>query len=374
MPDWNWGKLPLKAVADVYDGPHATPDKTDSGPWYLNIGSLQSGRLMLAESAHLSEEDFLRWTRRVRPVEGDVLFSYETRLGEAAMMPAGLRACLGRRMGLLRPRRDRLDPRFLLYAYLGPEFQGTISQRMVHGATVERIPISEVGDWEVAVPPLPEQRAIAEVLGALDDKIEANRNVIETAWALAEADFERVTASSETRELGNLLQLAYGKGLPAESRAAGNIPVWGSGGVVGFHNEALVNGPGIVVGRKGSVGTVYWCKEDFFPIDTTFYVTKPHIPLIFAYFTLRSLGLGHMNSDSAVPGLNRSAAYARLVRVPAAGELEAFCRTAEPLAELVGAAEQETAWLAGLRDALLPKLLSGELRVRDAESLVGEAV
>src|SRR5664280_3618058 len=110
-----WEVRRIGDVAEVFDGPHATPHKTDAGPWFLSISSLQAGRLALEESAHLSEEDFARWTRRVTPQSGDVLFSYETRLGEAAIMPAGIRACLGRRMGLLRPW-DEINPRFLLYA------------------------------------------------------------------------------------------------------------------------------------------------------------------------------------------------------------------------------------------------------------------
>ena len=91
-------------ASEVFDGPHATPQKTVAGPWFLSISSLQSGRLDLAESAHLGEQDFGQWTRRVTPTAGDVLFSYETRLGEAALMPRHVRACLGRRMALLRPR------------------------------------------------------------------------------------------------------------------------------------------------------------------------------------------------------------------------------------------------------------------------------
>lgn len=132
-------------MVDVFDGPHATPTKTASGPWFLSISSLRGGRLVISESAHVSEEDFVRWTRRVAPEAGDVLFSYETRLGEAALMPEDLRACLGRRMGLLRPRRDVIDPRFLLYAYLGPQFQAEIQRRAIRGATVDRIPLNSVG-------------------------------------------------------------------------------------------------------------------------------------------------------------------------------------------------------------------------------------
>lgn len=87
-----------------FDGPHATPPKTRDGPVLLGISNLASGRLDLRQTEHLSDDDYVRWTRRVTPRPNDIVFSYETRLGEAALIPKGLRACLGRRMGLLRPR------------------------------------------------------------------------------------------------------------------------------------------------------------------------------------------------------------------------------------------------------------------------------
>lgn len=137
-------------VADTYDGTHATPEKTLAGPWFLSISSLSGGRLLLSESAHLSEDDFVRWTRRITPRSGDILFSYETRLGEAALMPTGLRACLGRRMALLRPR--DVGSRMLLQAFLSSSFQETIKQYAVHGATVDRIPLKEFPSWQINLP------------------------------------------------------------------------------------------------------------------------------------------------------------------------------------------------------------------------------
>jgi len=137
-------------IASLFDGPHATPKKTDSGPWFLSISSLNGGRLELGESAHLSEDDFEKWTRRVTPKVGDVLFSYETRLGEAALMPVGIRACLGRRMALLRP--HGVGSVTLLQAFLNPSFQETIRQYSVHGATVDRIPLSEFPSWNINLP------------------------------------------------------------------------------------------------------------------------------------------------------------------------------------------------------------------------------
>lgn len=93
-------------------------------------------------------------------------------------------------MGLLRPK-PGVDPRFLAYAYMGPQFQGEIRKRAIHGATVDRIPIADLPNWEILLPPLAEQRRIAGVLGALDDLIEVNRGLISDLLATVNADFER---------------------------------------------------------------------------------------------------------------------------------------------------------------------------------------
>jgi hypothetical protein len=160
-------RIRLGALGKLFDGPHATPTRRGDGPYFLNIASLRRGRLDLKESDHVSDLDYAKWTRRVTPRDGDLLFSYETRLGEAALMPAGVRACLGRRMALLRPDPARVDPHFLLHFYLGADFQRTIAERTIHGATVPRIGLATMGDWEVSIPPLDEQRSIAPQLEAL---------------------------------------------------------------------------------------------------------------------------------------------------------------------------------------------------------------
>ena len=255
------------------------------------------------------------------------MFSYETRLGEAAAIPPGLQCCLGRRMGLLRVSKELVDPQFLLYAYLGPEFQGTLQSRTVQGSTVDRILLTELGTFPIRIPPLPEQRAIAHILGTLDDKIELNRRMNRTLEEMAQAifqdwfvDFGPTRAKMEGQEpylppelwdlfpdelvdselgeipegwevepLGEIIELAYGKALKAGDRKGGAVPVYGSNGQVGWHDEKLVNGPGIIVGRKGNPGTVTWSHSDFFPIDTSFYVVSenPDPALHFLYYSLR---------------------------------------------------------------------------------------
>jgi type I restriction enzyme S subunit len=112
-------------------------------------------------------------------------------------------------------------------------------------------------------------------------------------------------------KLSDLLELVYGKSLPKTKRADGNIPVYGSNGIVGFHDEAIVNEPGIIVGRKGSAGNIHFSEVPFCPIDTTFYITRQYtkLELGFLYYALDFLNLKRILGDVGVPGLNRDMAY-----------------------------------------------------------------
>lgn len=167
----------LGNIADIYDGPHATPKKIENGKYFLSISSLDNGSLDLSKSAFISDKDFIKWTKRVQPQKDDLLFSYETRLGEAALMPDNLQACLGRRMGLLRPKKDKVIPQYLLFAYLSPEFQKVIRKNTIKGATVDRIALNELGNFPIYIPDLKTQQSIAAVLSVLDKKIALNKQI-----------------------------------------------------------------------------------------------------------------------------------------------------------------------------------------------------
>ena len=151
--------------------------KIENGKYFLSISSLDNGSLDLSKSAFISDKDFIKWTKRVQPQKGDLLFSYETRLGEAALMPDNLQACLGRRMGLLRPKKDKVIPQYLLFAYLSPEFQKVIRKNTIKGATVDRIALNELGNFPIYIPDLKTQQSIATVLSALDKKIALNKQI-----------------------------------------------------------------------------------------------------------------------------------------------------------------------------------------------------
>ncbi|EGR4209218.1 restriction endonuclease subunit S [Vibrio cholerae] len=182
--------LTIGDIAEIFDGPHATPKKIENGPYFLSISSLEDGRLDLSKSAHVSEEQFVKWTKRVTPQKGDLLFSYETRLGEAALMPEGVRACLGRRMGLLRPKLDKVIPEYLLYAYISPFFQQVIKANTIVGATVDRISLSEMKDFPIRIPNLSEQKAACLLLSTIDKKIELNNRINSELEAMAKTLYD----------------------------------------------------------------------------------------------------------------------------------------------------------------------------------------
>jgi len=118
--------------------------------------------------------------------------------------------------------------------------------------------------------------------------------------------------------LGDIAALKYGKSLPERVREPGPYPVYGSSGVVGSHSSFCVEGPGIVVGRKGSIGTVYFEEDPFFPIDTVYYAvpTWPDISHRSLYYILQLAQLHKLNTDAAVPGLNRTNALSVKVTFP----------------------------------------------------------
>lgn len=250
-------------------------------------------------------------------------------------------------------------------------------EQSTNGAVQQNISATAIRQYTYLAPPLPEQQAIAEVLGALDDKIAANTALVRTAWELAETEFRSIQAdpARSRTTLGAIAALEYGKALPATARLPGKVSVVGSGGVSGSHSAALVNHSGVVVGRKGSAGSVHWVSGPHFPIDTTFYVRgiRQGISQPYLFFLLRALRLGDMNNDSAVPGLNRAEALALPVVVASSAVIDVFTMRAGALIEVVEAVGVENRTLAATRDALLPQLMSGGLRVRDAESIASNA-
>jgi type I restriction enzyme, S subunit len=190
---------------------------------------------------------------------------------------------------------------------------------------------------------------------------------------MEDSELGEIPKGWQANKVGELLELVYGKALKATDRVDGPIPVYGSGGVTGFHNVALVNRGSVIVGRKGTVGALYWEDGPFFPIDTTFYVRPIAAPMTYCFYLLQTLGLDKMNTDAAVPGLNRENVYRLEHVLPSHAALKAFDFTVSQLRSAMRVNTESAKSLSLLRDALLPKLLSGEL-IAPAPSNLAAAV
>jgi type I restriction enzyme S subunit len=395
-------------MAVIIDYRGKTPQKTSSGIPLITAKVVKGGRIETPDE-FIAEEDYSNWMRRGMPQAGDVIVTTEAPLGEVAQLGGG-RLALAQRLIALRGKPHVLDNTYLKFLMQSEGVQAQLRARS-SGTTVFGIKQSELRKITLTIPSISEQRAIAHILGTLDDKIELNRRMNETLGAMARAifkswfvDLDPVRAKAEGRDpslpedlanlfpdslgqselgeipkgwkvlpLGEIIELAYGRALKEEDRRPGRVPVFGSNGQVGWHDEALAKGPGIVVGRKGNPGTVAWAPVDFFSIDTTFYVVpkRKSGSFHFLFFALLSQDLASLGADSAVPGLNRNMAYMSKQLLPPDSVLEAFEANVRPMFVRMHESDEESRTLAGMRDTLLPRLISGQLRLGHTGRRIG---
>jgi len=286
-----------------------------------------------------------------------------------------------------------IAPRYLLY-WFQSEIGKKAIDNIVIGSTQKALTMVQLKKINIELPSIDIQKKIINIINSLDSKIELNNQMIATLEELAATLFKRWFVDFEfpdengnpykssggkmvdselgeipegwsTTTLGSQVSFEYGKSLTKSQRNFGTIPVYGSNGIVDYHDKELVSGPGIIIGRKGTVGTVNFSSKDFFPIDTTFWVkiltdTKP---INYFYFLLKNLNLDNLTSDSAVPGLNRNTALRTEIVVPTEGIINHFERTVETFRYLSDEIEDNIGLLGDVRDSLLPKILSGEIEV-----------
>lgn len=163
----------------LYDGPHATPKPSNEGPVFLGIKNItEDGRLDLTAVRHIAEDDFGNWTRRVTPMPGDIVFSYEATLHRYAVIPEGFRGCLGRRMALIRLDQSKVNSKFIFHYFFSDQWRDEVKKYILVGSTVDRIPLTKVPEFIITIPEKQKQDEIAGILSAYDSLIENNNRRI----------------------------------------------------------------------------------------------------------------------------------------------------------------------------------------------------
>jgi len=344
---------------------------------------------------------------------GDIVFTQRGTLGQVALIPdRGFeRYLISQSQMKLTANPNKACAQFLYYVFTSAEQLAYIRQNAIQTG----VPHTNLGilrGTPLGLPSLATQKAIAHILGSLDDKIELNRRTNETLEAMARAlfkswfvDFDPVRAKADGRQpsgmdvdtaklfpsdlieselgpipkgwriakLGDVLELKRGYDLPAAQRQAGTVPIISSSGPSGLHSEAKASAPGIVTGRYGTIGLVFYVREDFWPLNTTLYVRNfKGTDVLYAYHLLRLIDFRKFSDKAAVPGVNRNHLHEEAVVAPPLAVQQRFTSLASAWLDLAAQSTDQTRVLTAVRDALLPRLLSGEMTVASAERAVGD--
>ena len=417
-----WEKLTLReAGITLIDCDHRTPPPSENGYPYVAIPQLKNGRIDLSGVRRISKENFIEWTRKAKPTANDVVLSRRCNPGETAYVPQGLEFALGQNLVLLRANGESVHPPFLRWLVRGPEWWEQIGKFLNVGAVFDSLKCADVPKFKLTIPLIEEQRAIAHILGTLDDKIELNRRMNETLEAMARAlfkswfvDFDPVRAKAEGRDPG--LPTAVAELFPDlfEDSELGEIPKgwtiaalsdfavlnpeawsketrpsvidyvdltntkWGRiEEVIAYsQTEAPSRAQRVLRPQDTVVGTVRpgngsyaLISKDGLTGSTGFAVLRPLRPEYaeFVYLTATAENnvnrLAHLADGGAYPAVRPEVVVATQAMRAPEKIIQMFSRAALPLLTKVAANERESVALATMRDSLLPKLMSGEIRL-----------
>ena len=272
------------------------------------------------------------------------------------------------------------DARFVKYL-----FDATIkvrAQQFSQGATQDNLSQEKLLSLDFAVPAVGEQTRIADILSTHDDLIENNRRRMalleESARLLYREWFVRlrfpgyehtrivdgVPQGWERAQLEDALVLQRGFDLPTQDRQDGTVPIYGSTGVLGYHDKAKATAPGVVTGRSGTLGEVQYVAEDYWPLNTALWVKEfRRVTPLFALFLLREMDLKQFNGGASVPTLDRKSVHRVEILIPPALLLRSFDDVAVDIFAQIKHLNTQNQKLRAARDLLLPRLMSGEIVV-----------
>jgi len=389
----DWPTLSLReAGVALIDCDHRTPMAVPTGYPYVTIPQLDDGHIDISTARRISREDFEQWTRKARPVPHDVVLSRRTNPGVTAFVPERLEFALGQNLVLLRSDGQTVYPPFLRWLVRGSEWWAQIERFLNVGAVFDSLKCADIPKFRLPIPPMNKQRWIAEILGALDDKIELNRRMSETLEATARALFKSwfvddVRTGWTFRGLDDIARFLNGLALQKyPPMSNGSLPVikiaqLRAGNTQGADRASgdlsadyVVEDGDVLFSWSGSLECVLWAGGKGALNQHLFKVTSNEFPKWFYYHWIhqhladfREIAAGKATTMGHIQRHHLS--QARVV-VPEPAALATADRVLAPMIEQITMRKVEIRTLTSIRDALLPRLISGELRLRDADQLV----
>ncbi len=377
--------VPYAIVGGPFGSKLTSADYVEDGIPVIRGTNLNAGRYLTNDGfVYVSEQKvqddlFGNLARR-----GDIVFTQRGTLGQVAMIPDGApfeTYVVSQSQMKMTVDPQKADSRFIYYWFTSRDTIGSIVSRN-SSSGVPHINLTVLRNFEIPVPDRDSQTRIADVLSAYDDLIENNQkriSLLETAARLLYREWfihlrfpghehvaviDGVPDGWQRVELGSVLTMKRGYDLPATRRTHGPVPVVSSSGITGYHSEAKASGPGVVTGRYGTLGEVYFVENEYWPLNTALYVSdfKGHDPL-FVFQMLKSLLRGVGTQKAAVPGVDRNVLHTMPVVWPPAALRQAFVETVRDYRRQIRILTAMSDKLGEARDLLLPRVMSGEVAV-----------
>ena len=391
----SWRIYPISDLCDVSSSKRIyRKEYVESGvPFYRSkeIIKLHNNE-KLNDILYISEERYNELKEKFdAPKEGDILLTSVGTIGVPYIVSANDKFYFkDGNLTWFRNFSDKFNSIFLYYWLLSPEGRNQIN-RITIGSTQKAITISSLNKMDILLPSIKEQKAIANILSTLDEKIEINNQINERYKQLAQElfkhwfiDFEFPTENGDPykssggemfeSELGiipkgwkvgclsDLVEVRYGK--DHKNLKEGHIPVYGSGGVIRYVDTALYTFESVLVPRKGTLNNVMYINHPFWSVDTMFYtVMKEQEIAKFIYCFLKTKDLASMNIGSAVPSMTTAILNKMPIIIQPLEIINRFNRILDPIFAHIGLLLEENKRLVELRDNLLKKLMKGEISV-----------
>ena len=244
-------------------------------------------------------------------------------------------------------------------------------KQISQGSATKFLTAKILNSFELPIPEIEIQKKIAGTLGNLDKKIKTNEAINENLADQAQAIYQQfflieANPNWPFGHLSDLINVKYGK--DHKKLADGVYPVYGSGGIMRYVERPLYEKESVLIPRKGTLNNVMYVNQPFWSVDTMFYTEMKQTNVAkFVYHFVKSKDLASMNAGSAVPSMTTAILNALELRIPSAEALLQFENSVAPMYEMMKKNEDQSRKLTELRDALLPKLMSGEIDVSDLD-------
>ncbi|MGO1718931.1 MAG: restriction endonuclease subunit S [Luteimonas sp.] len=366
-----WAFQPLGEVFDVIGG--GTPSKTVAAnydgdiPW-ATIRDMQTDEISDTERS-ITEHGLKNSSAKLIPA-GEVVMASRVGLGKAGILRRD--TAINQDIRALIPKRsDQINRRFCLYW-----LQSTSEQIVAagSGATVQGIKLPFIRSLSFPAIARDEQDRIVAILDQAFAALDRARAHAEANLADAAELFESFLSGAFSTggpswipcTVGDVVTLQRGFDITKAKQIDGDVPVISSGGAKSFHSVAKASGPGVVIGRKGSIGSVYYIEQDYWPHDTTLFVKdfKGHLPLLVSYL-FRGLGLAKLDTGAANPSLNRNLVHPLKINWPPLEQQEAVAASLSEVEraslEIQSSCRSKLADISALRQSLLQQAFSGQL-------------